>query len=61
MKMEYDNSRTGKEPAEAEAETERTPITYMKELFAMQNERPMSAAQERYLEKLIETVWAETG
>ena len=62
MKMEYNNGCSEKgtdEPAEVEAE--RMPITYMKELFYMQNERPMSAIQEDYLAKLIEAVWEETS
>lgn len=61
MKIEYDNGRSGKEPDKIEeAEEERAPITYMKELFSMQNERPMSPEQEIYLARLIETVWEET-
>ncbi len=60
MKLEYDNSRTGKETnVMPETEEKRKPITYMKELFLMQNGRTMSPVQENYLEKLIETVWEE--
>lgn len=58
MKLEYDNRRTGRNPETAvEEKTERTPIEYTKELFAMQNERPMSSKQEKYLANLIEEVW----
>lgn len=58
MKLEYDNCRTGKNPETAvEEKAERTPLEYTKELFAMQNERPMSPKQEKYLINLIEEVW----
>ncbi len=60
MKMEYDNGKTGKMPeGAAEEAAERTPLSYMKELFSMQNDRSMSLAQEHYLEKLAGTVWEE--
>ena len=60
MKMEYDNGKTGKMPVgAAEEAAERTPLSYMKELFSMQNDRSMSLAQEHYLEKLAGTVWEE--
>lgn len=60
MKIEYDNRRTGKgQEAAAVEEVERTPLAYTKELFAMQNERPMSPKQEKYLMNLIEEVWEE--
>lgn len=61
MKMEYDNVCNANGTDEMkETELERTPLAYMKELFSMQNERPMSSTQENYLSKLIETVWEGT-
>lgn len=60
MKIEYDNRRTGTDlETTAAKEAERTPLEYTKELFEMQNERPMSSKQEKYLLKLIEEVWEE--
>jgi len=60
MKIEYDDRRTGTDLETAAAkDAERTPLEYMKELFAMQNERPMSPEQEKYLMNLIKEVWEE--
>ncbi|MDE5930946.1 MAG: exonuclease SbcCD subunit D, partial [Lachnospiraceae bacterium] len=60
MKMEYDNRRTEKNLETAvEEKVERTPLEYTKELYTMQNGRPMSPKQEKYLVNLIEEVWGE--
>ena len=60
MKLEYDNRRTGNRLETAvEERVERTPLEYTKELFMMQNEKPMSSGQEKYLVNLIREVWED--
>lgn len=60
MKLEYDDRRTGNRLETAvEERVERTPLEYTKELFMMQNEKPMSSGQEKYLVNLIREVWED--
>lgn len=59
MKLEYDNRRT-RENSEIEGAFDaenRTPLELFGEFFELQNNVPMSAEQNEYMEKLIEKVW----
>lgn len=59
MKLDYDNARV-RESMEAAKEApakEKTPLTYAKELFELQNQKEMSEKQERYLTAMIREVW----
>ena len=59
MKLDYDNARvrSGMETGEVAAVEQKTPLTYTKELFEMQNQKEMSEKQERYLTAMIRDVW----
>ena len=59
MKLDYDNARVRNsiETGEREAVEQKSPLTYTKELFEMQNQKEMSDKQERYLTSMIREVW----
>lgn len=59
MKLDYDNARVRNsiETGERAAVEQKSPLTYTKELFEMQNQKTMSDKQERYLTSMIREVW----
>lgn len=59
MKLDYDNTkvRNSMETGEVAAIEQKTPLTYTKELFEIQNQKEMSEKQERYLTAMIREVW----
>ncbi len=59
MEMQYDNERTRAYAAVAgPGEVERkSPLALFEELYALQNNQPMTPAQRRLTEKLIEEIW----
>lgn len=61
MKLEYDNCRTrGKQEIEAvEAMEKKSPADLSRELFLLQNNKPMSEKQEKIMDEFIRTVWED--
>ncbi|MBO5208973.1 MAG: exonuclease SbcCD subunit D [Lachnospiraceae bacterium] len=61
MKLEYDNCRTrnNQEIACIEAIEEKSPLDLTKELFWLQNNKPMSAKQEKLLAEFVKQVWED--
>lgn len=61
MRLEYDNTRTGKYQTvqTAAQEEEKGPAELAAELFSIQNNKPMSEEQSAYMESLIRQVWEE--
>ncbi len=59
MKLDYDNARMRNsiETGEKAAVEQKSPLTYTKELFEMQNQKEMSDKQEKYLTSMIREVW----
>lgn len=59
MKLDYDNQRTRVDqtisaPTEVE---QKTPSTLFSEFYALQNNQPMSAEQEKIIKELTEQIW----
>lgn len=61
MQLSYDNTRTRTaQPIEAPAgASQQSPLALFGELYELQNNAPLSAAQTQLLEEMIETVWEE--
>lgn len=61
MKLSYDNARTRKDTAVEDSGdvTHRSPMELFEELYALQNNQPMSQVQRAYVRQLMETVWEE--
>ncbi len=61
MKLEYDNcrTRTKQEMTETQAVEQKSPLALAKELFALQNNKPMSVEQEQLLTAYMKQVWEE--
>lgn len=61
MKLDYDNERTRQtQNVEGAVEVEKkTPFELFSELYELQNNKPMSEAQSKYLTELIKSVWEE--
>ena len=61
MKLSYDNTRTRerRNPLQAEAEPETSPLELFGLLYEKQNNRPLSPEQSGYLTELIGTIWKE--
>ena len=59
MKLTYDNTRTRSNTViESAADVQKkSPLQLFGELYAQQNNQPMSAIQESYLQDLIESIW----
>ena len=61
MKLDYDNTRTRQNQmitVSQEAE-KKDPLTMVEELFALQNNRPMSDRERDYMREIIRMVWEE--
>ncbi len=61
MKLEYDNCRTRKnqEITSIESIEEKSPLDLTKELFLLQNNKPMSDKQEKLLAEFVKQVWED--
>ena len=61
MKLSYDNTRTRerRNPLDAQAEPETSPLELFGMLYEKQNNRPLSPEQSEYLAELIGTIWKE--
>lgn len=61
MKLDYDNARTRQNQTVTISgeEEEKDPLTLAEELFAMQNNKPMSDEQKNYMHEMIRRVWEE--
>lgn len=61
MKLDYDNTRTRlqMEITGSEDVERKSPLELFGELFERQNNRPLSAGEERFLRELIEKIWEE--
>ena len=61
MRLEYDNMRTRQNQSVtvSEQEEEKTPFMLVEELFALQNNRPMSKEQGEYMQEMIRRVWED--
>ena len=59
MEMRYDNTRTRADRViEGAMDVQRkSPLELFEELYTQQNNQPMSAIQEAYLQDLIESIW----
>lgn len=59
MKLSYDNRRTqgAQEILGAERPEERSPLELFQDLYTLQNNQPMSPAQEDLVKGLMETIW----
>ncbi len=59
MKLSYDNLRTqfAGEILGAERPEEKSPLELFQDFYQLQNNQPMSQAQEEFLKPLIETIW----
>ena len=59
MKLTYDNTRTRSNSViESAVDVQKkSPLQLFGELYAQQNNQPMSAIQESYLQDLIESIW----
>lgn len=59
MKLDYDNTRTRQDQAvTVSGEVEKkTPLMLVEELFALQNNRPMSEEQKTCMEEMIRGIW----
>lgn len=59
MKLEYDNCRTRdkQEITIIEAMEEKSPLDLSRELFELQNNKPMSEKQEKLLQEFVKKVW----
>ncbi|MBP5614106.1 MAG: exonuclease SbcCD subunit D, partial [Bacteroidales bacterium] len=60
MELRYDNSRTRSEnlPVEApDADSEKRPADFIRELYRIQNNTEMNMEQEAYLQTLIRKIW----
>lgn len=59
MKLSYDNLRTqfAGEIVGAERPEEKSPLELFQDFYQLQNNQPMSQAQEEFLKPLIETIW----
>ena len=59
MKLTYDNTRTRSNTViESAVDVQKkSPLQLFSELYAQQNNQPMSAIQEAYLQDLIESIW----
>ena len=61
MKLSYDNTRTRSDCIIDAAENiqQKTPVELFEELYALQNNQPMSDVQRAFLLELFEAVWEE--
>ncbi len=59
MRLDYDNQRTRyyQNPMEEDACIETTPLQLFAQLYEKQNNQPMSAQQETFMENLIHEIW----
>ena len=59
MTLRYDNLRTqfDGEILGAERPEEKSPLELFQDFYQLQNNQPMSRAQEAFLKPLIETIW----
>ena len=59
MKLSYDNTRTrgNQTISGAEDAQRKSPLELFEELYALQNNQPMSDEQRAYSQNLIETIW----
>lgn len=59
MKLDYDNQRTreNREVSGAEEAENKPPLRLFGDFYELQNNRPMSGAQEAYVGELIEKIW----
>ena len=59
MKLDYDNTRTRTSQVVTSSGTEeqKDPLTLAEELFALQNNKPMSDTQKSHMQELIRSVW----
>lgn len=62
MKLSYDNTRTRSNAVidgAAEVQT-KSPLELFDELYALQNNQPMSEVQQAFMRNLIESIWEDT-
>ena len=61
MKLSYDNTRTRlhQNPLEQRTELRTSPLDLFRKLYEVQNNQPMTAQQDEFLEQLIESIWEE--
>lgn len=62
MKLSYDNTRT-RSNASIDGAVDvqsKSPLELFGELYALQNNQPMSEIQQEFMGKLIETIWEDT-
>lgn len=61
MKLDYDNARTrqNRDVMMSGKEEEKDPLTLAEELFVLQNNKPMSDEQRKYMQEWIRKVWEE--
>ena len=61
MKLSYDNTRTRlhQNPLEQHTELRTSPLDLFRRLYEAQNNQPMTAQQDEFLETLIGTIWEE--
>ena len=59
MKLSYDNTRTQNDQIIGSAEDvqRKSPLELFEELYALQNNQPMSAQQRIFVQELIESIW----
>ena len=59
LKLSYDNTRTrgSRNIDGAEAVQRKTPLMLFEELYALQNNQPMSDEQRRFTRELMESIW----
>jgi exonuclease SbcD len=61
MKLSYDNTRTRtyRNPLQQRTDLRTSPLDLFRKLYETQNNQPMTAQQDAYLEKLIGSIWEE--
>ena len=61
MKLSYDNTRTRlhQNPLQQRTDLRTSPLDLFRKLYETQNNQPMTAQQDAYLEKLIGSIWEE--
>jgi len=61
MKLSYDNTRTRlhQNPLEQRTELRTSPLDLFRKLYEVQNNQPMTAQQDEFLEQLIGSIWEE--
>ncbi len=59
MKLDYDNTRTRTTRTLGSASVDKTPIELFSEFYEKQNNKPMTAEQTDYVNKMIEIVWED--